>query len=139
MRDCGKSIRRAKIAVLGASYKAGVKNVDYSPIHLLVGRLTRKGADVKVYDPFFTSEELKKEGLPAARGLKGTLEEADVLLITVGHEEFRRFNLRDAARLVKRPAVVIDCGHVLDPRRVEEENLLYRRVGRAYQKRQESL
>ncbi len=130
LRDCGKSIRRAKVAVFGASYKANVKNVEYSPIHLLVDRLAKKGAEVRLYDPFFTSEELMGAGLPAARGLKGTLEGADLLLITVGHDEFKSLSLRVVSQLVRRPAVIIDCGHVLDPGRVEEENLTYRRVGR---------
>ena len=131
LRDCGKSIRRARVAVFGASYKANVKNVEYSPVHLLVDRLTKKGADVKVYDPFFTSEELVSAGLPAARGLKGVLEGADALLITVGHDEFKSLSLRVVSQLVRRPAVIVDCGGVLDPRRVEEENLVYRRVGRS--------
>jgi len=130
LRDCGKSIRRARIAVLGVSYKADVKNLDHSPIRLLVDRLAKKGAEVRVYDPFFTLAELKRAGLPAERGLKGTLKGADLLLITVGHSEFKRLNLRTLARLVRRPAAVVDCGHVLDPRRVEAESLLYRRVGR---------
>jgi len=137
LRDCGKSIRRAKVAVFGASYKADVKNLEYSPVHLLVERLAKKGAEVKVYDPFFTSEELKKAGLPAARGLKGTLEKADVLLITVAHGEFKKLNPRSIARLVKRPAAVIDCGYTLDPRRVEEEGMVFRRIGTGDYKRQE--
>jgi len=137
LRDCGKSIRRAKVAVFGASYKADVKNLEYSPVHLLVERLAKKGAEVKVYDPFFTSEELKKAGLPAARGLKGTLEKADVLLITVAHGEFKKLNPRSIARLVKRPAAVIDCGYTLDPRRIEEEGMVFRRIGTGDYKRQE--
>ncbi len=137
LRDCGKSIRRANVAVFGASYKANVKNLQYSPIHLLVERLAKKGAEVRVYDPFFTSEELNKAGLPAARGLNGALEEADVLLITVAHDEFKKLNPRSVARLVRRPAVVVDCGYALDPRRIEEEGLVYRRVGRGDYRPQE--
>lgn len=133
LRDAGRSIRRARIAVFGASYKANVKNLAYSPIHLLVDRLSKKGAEVRVYDPFFTSEELRRSGLPAARGVKGTLEGVDLLLITVAHDEFKTLNLRSVTRLMRKSAVVIDCGNVLNPRKVEEEKLVYRRLGRGVQ------
>jgi UDP-N-acetyl-D-mannosaminuronate dehydrogenase len=134
LRDAGRSIRRARIAVFGASYKANVKNLTYSPIHLLVDRLSKKGAEVRVYDPFFTSEELRRSDLPAARGVKGTLEGANLLLITVGHDEFKTLNLRSLTRLMNKPAVVIDCGNALDPIKVEEEKLVYYRLGRGAKK-----
>jgi len=130
LRACEKSVRRAKIAVFGASYKANVKNIDYSPVYRLVEMLGSKGADVVIYDPFFTSEELKAAGLPGARGPRAALEEADVLLLTVGHDEFKTLKRGNVARLVSRPALIVDCGHTLDPEEIAGEGLVFRRLGK---------
>jgi len=130
LKSCGKTIRKARISVLGASCIPNMKEPRGSPIKKLVNMLSKKGALVKVYDPFFTTKELTELGYSAERTLAKTVEGADCLLITVRHDRFRRLNLKKISLLVKKPAAIVDVGHVIDPQKTEREGFIYRGVGR---------
>lgn len=130
LRQCGKTMRRAKISVFGVSYRPNVKEPRGSSIKRLVNKLGKKGATVRVYDPLFSQKELEELGYPAERTLTKSVQGVDCLLIAVGHNRFRRLNLRRIKFLVKKPAAIIDMGHVIDPAKAEKEGFVYRGVGR---------
>ncbi len=130
LRQCGKTLRRAKISVLGASYRQNVKEARGSLISELVKKIDEKGATVLVYDPFFSHEEMVELGYLAERTLTKTVKGVDCLLITVGHSQFKQLNLKRIKLLVKKPAAIVDVGHVVDPVKAEKEGFVYRGVGR---------
>jgi len=130
LQQCGKTMRRAKISVLGVSYRPNIKEARGSSIRELVKKLGKKGATVRVYDPLFSHKELEELDYPAERTLTKTVEGVDCLLIAVGHSRFRRLNLRRIKFLVKKPAAIVDMGHVIDPAKAEKEGFVYRGVGR---------
>jgi len=130
LKSCGKTMRRAKISVFGVSCRPNIKEPRGSPIKKLVSMLSKKGALVKVHDPFFSQKELIEMGYRAERTLTQTVEGADCLVITMGHDRFRRLNLRKIKFLVKTPAAIVDMGHVIVPERAEREGFVYRGVGR---------
>jgi len=129
LKSCGKTMRRAKISVFGVSCRPNIKEPRGSPIKKLVNMLSKKGALVKVYDPFFSQKELIEMGYRAERTLTQTVEGADCLVITMGHDRFRRLNLRKIKFLVKTPAAIVDMGHVIAPQKAEREGFVYRGVG----------
>jgi len=130
LRSCGKTMRRAKVSVFGVSYRPNVKETRGSLAKDLINMLGRKGAIVHVYDPLFSYKELIELEYPAERTLAKAVEGADCLLITVGHNRFKRLNLRKIKFLVKKPAAIVDMGHVINPVKAEREGFVYRGVGR---------
>jgi imidazoleglycerol phosphate synthase glutamine amidotransferase subunit HisH len=52
--------------------------------------LVRKGAKVKVYDPFFSPEEITKMGYNTSESLEKAISDADCILINTGHDQFRK-------------------------------------------------
>jgi len=52
----------ARVAVLGAAYRGGVKETAFSGVFPLVAELRSRGAEVAVHDPMFTPEELANFG-----------------------------------------------------------------------------
>ncbi len=130
LRRCGKSLRRAKIAVLGVSYRPNVKNPHGTSTRKLVDMLSSKGAKVLVYDPFFSYKELMNTGYPTERTLAKIVEKADCLIVAVGHNKFRRLNLKRIKFLFRSPAAIVDMGHIIDPAKAEKEGFVYRGVGR---------
>jgi len=130
LRRCGKTLRRAKIPVLGVSYRPNVKNPVGTSTRELVTMLSSRGAKVLVYDPFFSYDELVDMGYPTERTLEKTVEGADCLVIAVGHDKFRRLNLKRIKFSFRSPAAIVDMGHVIDPAKAEEEGFVYRGVGR---------
>jgi len=130
LRSCGKTMRRAKVSVFGVSYRPNVKETRGSLAKDLINMLGRKGAIVHAYDPLFSYKELIELEYPAERTLAKAVEGADCLLITVGHNRFKRLNLRRIKFLVKKPAAIVDMGHVINPVKAEREGFVYRGVGR---------
>ncbi len=130
LRACGKPLRRARVSVLGVSYRPNIKEAQVSLIKELVNILKRRGAFVKVYDPLFSAKELVEMGYPAEDTLTKAVEGADCLIIAVGHDQFKRLNLKKAKLLMKKSAAIVDVGHVIEPARAEKENLVYRGLGR---------
>lgn len=130
LRACGKTLRRAKVSVLGVSYRPNVKEVRGHSAGRLVEMLQEKGAKVRVYDPLFTLGELLELGQPGEGTLTKAVEGADCLIFAVGHDRFRRLNLRRIGFLVRRPAAVVDMGHVIDPAKAEGAGFVYRGLGR---------
>jgi len=130
LRSCGKTMRRAKVSVFGVSYRPNVKEPRGSLAKDLINMLGRKGAVVHVYDPLFSYKELIELEYPAERTLAKAVEGVDCLLIAVGHNRFKRLNLRRIKFLVKKPAAIVDMGHAVDPVKAEKEGFVYRGVGR---------
>jgi len=135
LRSCEKTAKRSKVAVIGVSYRPDVKEIKGSLVLELLRLLKRGGARVSVFDPYFSFEEMRDLGYPSERTLAKAVEGADCLLIAVGHERFRRLSLRSIGVLMRKPAAVVDLGHIVDPTRAEKEGFVYRGLGRGVWRR----
>ena len=94
-----------RVAVLGMTYKANVADCRESPALEIIYLLREKGLTVSVCDPLAQDEQL----LPLEEALAG----ADLLLLLVGHNDFRSLDPAKAAQLLRRP-VVLDTRGVLE-------------------------
>jgi UDP-N-acetyl-D-mannosaminuronic acid dehydrogenase len=130
LKQCGKPLRRARIAVLGVSYGPNVKEPRGSKTEELVKMLRAKGAIVQVYDPFYSQRELEDMGYPAQKTLAKVAKGIDCLIIAVGHSRFKRLNLRRIKVLMRKSPALVDMGHVINPVIVEKEGFIYRGIGR---------
>jgi UDP-N-acetyl-D-mannosaminuronic acid dehydrogenase len=125
-----KPFRRAKIALLGVSYSPNTKEHRGSAIGRMVKAFTDKGALVRVFDPLYSYKELKDLGYPAERTLSKAVEGTDCIVIVVGHNRFKRLNLKKLKMLMTKSASIVDMGHVIEPERAEKAGFIYRGVGR---------
>jgi len=130
LRVCGKSLKRAKIVVLGISYRPNVKETRYSPSYELIGILKKRGAKVTVYDPLFTTSELAAMGLQSEPSLRKAIEKADCAILTTAHDDFRKMDTIELAAHMLKQGLIIDCTGILDPVSVEKTGLVYRATGR---------
>ena len=78
------SLKSAKVVVLGASYRGGVKETAFSGVFPTVDALKMLGAEVLVHDPMYTDDELKKYGFtPYHYG-----DSVDAAVIQADHKEY---------------------------------------------------
>ena len=78
------SLKSAKVVVLGASYRGGVKETAFSGVFPTVDALKVLGAEVLVHDPMYTDDELKKYGFtPYHYG-----DSVDAAVIQADHKEY---------------------------------------------------
>ncbi len=128
LNDVGKTVRGAKIAILGVAYKANIHDIQLTPVSKIFDQLKEMGALITVYDPMFIGEEVF--GVKCSESLGEVVENVDCIVVCTDHEEFKNLDLADLARLSHVPAAFVDARHVVDPLEVVECSFAYRGVGR---------
>lgn len=96
-----------KVAVLGASYRGGVKETAFSGIFATVDALRARGAEVTVHDPMFTDEELAKFGWDAYH----LGEEVAAVIVQADHAQYKTITSADFPGI----KVLFDGRRVTDP------------------------
>jgi nucleotide sugar dehydrogenase len=126
LRGAGRSIKAAKVMVLGIAFRGGVKETRYSPSFRIIKLLREKGADVHAYDPLFTKEETEKMGLSYSDKFNGM----DCVIIASDHKEFRKYNWRKIGNQM-RSKVLVDGRNVVEPSRIIKLGFIYKGIGHA--------
>ena len=96
----------ARVVVLGAAYRGGVKETAFSGVFPTVDALRAAGATVLVHDPMYSDDELTAFGWePFHRG-----DSADAVVVQADHAEYAQWSESDV------PGVrsVVDGRRVLD-------------------------
>jgi len=130
LRICGKSLKRAKVVVLGISYRPNVKETRYSASLDLISILKKRGAKVTAFDPLYNASEMESMGLTSEPTLRKAIEKADCSILTVTHDEFKNLDTIELAAHMSKQGLIIDCTGILDPTSVEKTGLVYRGTGR---------
>jgi len=96
-----------KIGVLGLSYKGDLKVSVLSKVIPLVKSLIKKKLNVKLFDPYFTSEEIRNTlGVKTFKFPK-ELTKFDCLIVTVDHKQFK-IPKKQLKRYLKKCKFIID-------------------------------
>lgn len=101
--NSGKSLKGARVLVLGAAYKRDVGDLRESPSLKVIEILREKGADVTYNDPFITQLELGKDRLVSAELTDDNLAAADCVVIATDHSCY------DLEKIVALSRLVFDC------------------------------
>lgn len=129
LRNCGKTLRRTRISLLGISEAPNIKSPPKRLAEKLVKIIEARGGKISVYDPYFSDE-----GGGAQRHFKRTLtealERADCIVLLTPHDQFKRLSLNRLKVVMKMPAAIVDLGGVFQPDKVEKEGFVYRGLGR---------
>jgi nucleotide sugar dehydrogenase len=127
LRSCDKSLRRAKVAILGTVNQN-------TAITKYIETATARGAKVSLYDPSVTKNEALDTMPILKKSLNETVESADCLVILTGQEQFKRLNLKRLKAIMKKPAVLIDLIGITAPEKVQAEGFIYHGIGRGMDK-----
>lgn len=130
LRNCGKTLRRARVSLLGITRFANMKSSPTTTARNLAKMLEAKGAKVRLYDPHLSVDEIGEMQHNCARNLTEALEGTDCLMILTGHDQFKRLNLKKMKIVMKMPAAIIDFEGIIEPDKVEKEGFIYRGLGR---------
>jgi nucleotide sugar dehydrogenase len=97
-----------KIAVLGIAYTADLKVEVLSPGIPIARMLREKGLDVKVNDPYFSNEEIKKlTGCDSIKFPDG-LSDRDSIIIVASHMQYTSTCISDILKNLKNARMIMD-------------------------------
>ncbi len=100
LNETGKSLKGAKVIIIGVAYKKNVDDVRESPALEIIHLLQKKGARVDYHDPYVSC--LKIDGLEKKSvGLDdGTVKKYDCAVITTDHDNIDFDMVKDNAEII---------------------------------------
>lgn len=120
LKKLKKSIKGAKVGVLGLAYKANVDDVRESPAFEVINILKTKNAEVFVFDPHVKKDSNVKD-------LDELLSKSEYVILVTEHNEFRNMDLNKLKE--KKIKVVIDGRNCLGKEKIKSMGILYHGVG----------
>jgi nucleotide sugar dehydrogenase len=130
LRSCGKTLKRARIALLGASQTPNVQSPMKRTAKKIVETLEARGAKISLYDPYLPENEIAETPYHFKKTLAEVVERADCVIVVTAHDQFKHVNLRKMKLIMKMPAAIVDLEGVTEPSKIEKEGFVYRGLGR---------
>jgi nucleotide sugar dehydrogenase len=128
LRSCGKTLRRARVAVFGNAKPKTATAV-------FVKMLEKRGAKASLYDPLFSKNEFSDVARVLKRSMKEAVEGADCIVILTEQDKFKRLNLKKLKAVMKMPSALVDLTGMFEPKKVERNGFTYRGLGRGVGKK----
>ena len=110
--------KKAKIGVLGLSYKANIPDMRESPALRIIEILESKGYTVLTYDPHCIEHSNST--------LKEIIGKCAGVIVTVNHAEFKKIKRWGRVR------VIVDGKNFLNPQEIVKKGIIYTGIGREF-------
>lgn len=128
----GKAPRKARVAILGLTFKENCPDTRNSKVADVIGKLKEYGIEPLVVDPWASERDAKHEYDVELTKLED-LGDLDCIILAVAHDEFKSMSLDELGRLYRpgMPAderVLIDVKSILDKKAVEAAGFSYWRL-----------
>lgn len=126
-----KDSKIAKIAILGLTYRGGVKETRNVPAFKIIENLKSREIDFKVFDPILTGYEIREIfDVEPEESLEAACSGRDLLIFLTDHEQFKQINLKELAKSMNQPGIILDGRQIFEPEKVIKAGLHYKGIGR---------
>jgi UDP-N-acetyl-D-mannosaminuronic acid dehydrogenase len=124
LNEAGRAINGSNILVLGLAFRGGVKEARNSPGVPIIRKLKELHANVFLYDPLFSREEIQSFGVVYS----DSFDNMDCLVIVTDHREFRDYDWqRIGGRM--RSRVIVDGRQIVEPGKARNLGFIYKGIG----------
>jgi nucleotide sugar dehydrogenase len=130
LKELDRPISGSKIAILGVSYKANTSDTRETPAKVIIETLLEKGANVYIHDPIVDKVEVENLFKAKSCSLEEVLNDSDCVVLHTYHDSFKKFEINNIRKLMKKEALFVDTQHVFPPDQVTKSGLIYRGIGR---------
>ena len=102
MNDRGKTLKGARVLVLGVAYKPDIDDVRESPALDVIGLLQKKGANVEYHDPYIPHIHHEYDGwqMDGVKDMMKSVKESDAVIIVTNHKDYDYQAIIDSAKFV---------------------------------------
>jgi UDP-N-acetyl-D-glucosamine/UDP-N-acetyl-D-galactosamine dehydrogenase len=102
----GKNLNHCKVLVMGVTFKENVADIRNSKVIDLVRELMDFSINVHITDPYASPNEVAHEYKMSLIDKPST--DYDAIVVTVGHEEYKAFNIAYFESIVKDDLILVD-------------------------------
>ena len=119
------------IAIWGLAFKPDTDDMREAPALVVIDKLIKAGAIVKVYDPIAMDECKRRIGnqVEYAKDMYDVVVDADALLLITEWKQFRLPSWKCIKRLM-RGNVIVDGRGIYDAKEMKEEYFVYSQIGK---------
>jgi nucleotide sugar dehydrogenase len=127
LNKINKTIANTKIAILGISYKANVKDIQISSVIPILSELEKNKAIIGLYDPYYIEEEIL--GFKIEKSYEFLIRNYPIIVIHTDHNEFKSEKFKVFLSECKDLKVIVDCHNTFEDSDLPN-NVYYIGVGR---------
>lgn len=110
----GTPIKRARIAVLGITFKENCPDIRNTRVVDVIEELKSYDVEVLVHDPYALPDEVKKEyGLELVDLAK--IADVDAIIIAVAHQQYTQLTANTLKELLNNRGLIMDVKSILAP------------------------
>ena len=119
LKEEGKSVEGARIAILGYAYLEESDDTRNSPSALLLENLKTEGAEVFIHDPYVPEFQ---------KSILDNVDQCDAVIMMVAHQAYRDLDLKELGSRL-RTLILIDGRRIIDPMLAQKAGLSYYGIG----------
>ena len=122
-------VKNKKISFLGVTFKANTDDMRDSSSLKLIPYLSRRGAQIKYYDPTgFKKEFSKLKNVEFSQSIKDSIKETDLIIIHTEWNDFKSINFRKFSK--NKNLIIYDMRNIFSPDKIKKMGFKYFGIGR---------
>lgn len=122
-----KNVNGANINIMGVTFKENCPDIRNSRVIDIINELKEYNANVRVYDPYASKEEVKEEfGFELSSF--DDLKDADAMVFAVAHEKFKELGVEGTCELLNDDAVLVDVKRLFTQESFVDKTVQYWRL-----------
>ena len=122
-------VKNKKISFLGVTFKANTDDMRDSSSLKLIPYLSRKGAQIKYYDPTgFKKEFSKLKNVEFSKSIQDSIKGSDLIIIHTEWNDFKSINFRKFSK--NKNLIIYDMRNIFSPDKINKMGFKYFGIGR---------
>ena len=122
-------VKNKKISFLGVTFKANTDDMRDSSSLKLIPYLSRRGAQIKYYDPTgFKKEFSKLKNVEFSKSIQDSIKESDLIIIHTEWNDFKSINFRKFSK--NKNLIIYDMRNIFSPDKIKKMGFKYFGIGR---------
>ncbi|MBD1167233.1 UDP-glucose/GDP-mannose dehydrogenase family protein [Pelagibacterales bacterium SAG-MED09] len=122
-------IKNKKISFLGVTFKANTDDMRDSSSLKLIPYLSRKGANIRYYDPTGLKKEFKNlKNVKFSNSIHESIKDSDLIIIHTEWNDFKSINFKKYSKNKK--LIIYDMRNIFSPNKIKNLGLKYYGIGR---------
>ena len=109
------SIRKARIAVLGLTYKENCSDIRDTKVFDIIHMLQAYGPEILIHDPLADPEAVKKEFHMELQSWEN-LKNLDAIILAVAHKQYLNLDKQELKQKLNNQGLIMDIKEILDPK-----------------------
>ena len=122
-------VKNKKISFLGVTFKANTDDMRDSSSLKLIPYLSRRGAQIKYYDPTgFKKEFSKLKNVEFSQSIQDSIKGSDLIIIHTEWNDFKSINFRKFSK--NKNLIIYDMRNIFYPDKIKKMGFKYFGIGR---------